>query len=114
MPQLIMHGSETLRINSDKNKIEVSKDGGRNWMTRFLGSGAGTFYSLCSYGSVILACTSKGVYVSKDSGRNWISRFNGTSCGTFQEIAANGSELLATTSKGLYRSKDEGRNWIRR
>jgi hypothetical protein len=34
MAQMIQHGSELLRINTQKNDIEYSKDGGRTWHHR--------------------------------------------------------------------------------
>lgn len=114
MAHLINLGNEMLRINTEKNRIEYSKNGGNSWHSRFTGNIAGTFYDLCIYGDEILACTSKGVYYSKNEGLGWHSRYTGTSCGTFEEINAEGSELLATTSKGLYYSKNGGLGWHRK
>ena len=34
MAQMIQRGSELLRINTQKNDIEYSKDGGRTWHHR--------------------------------------------------------------------------------
>ena len=34
MAQMIQRGSELLRINTQKNDIEYSKDGGNNWRRR--------------------------------------------------------------------------------
>jgi photosystem II stability/assembly factor-like uncharacterized protein len=114
MAQIIFYGSESIRINTQKNNIEYSKDGGRNWHQRYAGTHAGIFIDLIDYGSEIIACTSKGVYYSKDEGRNWHSRHTSSSCGSFIQLASDGQNLLATTSKGLYYSKDSGRNWHRR
>ena len=114
MALMINRGREILRINPQKNSIECSTDGGRNWYTRCVSSSAGTFYDLLDYGQEILACTSKGIYLSRDDGRNWYSRYTGSSCGTFQQLMNEGGQLLATTSKGLYYSRDDGRNWYRR
>ena len=72
------------------------------------------FYDLTSYGSEVIAITSKGVYASTNGGRSWSPRYIGFINGDFQSISANGSELLATTSKGLYVSKNGGRSWSKR
>ena len=115
MANLINLGSELLRIcPTNSNKIEVSTNDGRIWISRYSGSSCGAFYDLTSYDSEIIAVTSKGVYVSTNGGRIWSSRYTGSSCGDFQSISANGSELLATTSKGLYVSKNGGRIWSKR
>lgn len=114
MAQMIQRGRELVRINVQKNAIEYSHDGGRNWNRRCMSSGYGTFMDLLDFGSELLACTSKGIYYSKDDGRNWNSRCTGSSYGTFMQLMADGSNVLANTSKGLYYSKDGGRNWTRR
>lgn len=111
---MINLGDELIRINFSNNKIEYSKDKGRNWSSRYLNRSAGTFIDLLEYKDEILACTSKGIYVSKDNGRNWSSRYLNRSAGTFSSLQDNGNEILATTSKGLYFSKDKGRNWSKR
>ena len=111
---MINLGSELIRINFSNNRIEHSKDKGRNWSSRYLGSSAGTFIDLLAYNDEILACTSKGIYVSKDKGRNRNSRYLSSSAGTFSSLQDNGNEILAITSKGLYYSKDKGRNWNKR
>ena len=115
MVNLINLGSELLRIcPTNSNKIEVSTNDGRTWSSRYSGPNNGAFYDLTSYGSEIIAITSKGVYVSTNGGRNWSVRYSGPNNGDFQSISTNGSELLATTTKGLYVSKNGGRNWNKR
>ena len=114
MAQMISRGREIVRINTKKNSIEYSVDGGRNWHSRYSGSCAGNFIDLLDYGSEILACTSKGVYYSKDDGRNWHTRYTGSSYGSFIQLMADGKNVLATTSKGVYYSTDGGRNWHKR
>ena len=76
MAQMIQHGSEIIRINTQKNTIEYSKDGGRSWHIRFfnISGGKGIFVDLFDNGSEILACTSKGNYYSKDEGHSWHRR----------------------------------------
>jgi photosystem II stability/assembly factor-like uncharacterized protein len=74
MAQMIQRGSELLHINTQKNDIEYSKDGGRTWHSRYTSSSYGSFIQLASDGQNILATTSKGLYYSKDSGRTWHRR----------------------------------------
>jgi hypothetical protein len=72
MSQLINHKGDLIRINpTDKQKIECSTDGGRNWRTRHSNKTAGDFNDLADSGTEIIGSTSKGVYASKDSGRTW-------------------------------------------
>ena len=110
MAQMIQHGSEIIRINTQKNTIEYSKDGGRSWHIRFfnISGGKGIFVDLFDNGSEILACTSKGVFSSKDDGHSWHSRCTNSAFGEFRQLASDGQNLLATTSKGLFCSKDGG------
>ena len=113
--QLINIGTELLRINTAKNSIEYSSNGGRSWVTRCSNSTSyGTFISLLPYGREILACTSKGLYVSRNDGRSFSPRCTNTSYGDFLSLMQNGNELLANTSKGLYYSRNEGRSWVKR
>lgn len=114
MAQLISYGCDMLRINTQKNVIEYSSDGGRNWHLRFSSSFTGVFYDLLQFGKEVLACTSKGLYYSSDEGRNWHLRNSSSFVGTFQQLSTDGRNLLATTSKGLYYSTDGGRNWHKR
>lgn len=116
MAQMIQHGSEIIRINTQKNTIEYSKDGGRSWHIRFfnISGGKGIFVDLFDNGSKILACTSKGVFSSKDDGHSWHSRCTNSAFGEFRQLASDGQNLLATTSKGLFCSKDGGHSWHRK
>ena len=114
MAQMIQRGKEWLRINTQKNTIECSNDGGRSWHNRFTSGFAGYFVDLFDYGSEILGCTSKGIFVSKDEGHSWQTRCTNNAFGTFIQLTSNGQDILATTSKGLYCSKDGGRSWHRR
>ena len=115
MPQLINFGNELLRINTTKNAIEYSQNGGRSWVTQCSNTSYGTFIDLLQYGREILACTSKELYHSQNGGRSWVLRCNNTSSyGDFLSLQENGSELLANTSKGLYYSRNEGRSWVRK
>ena len=116
MAQMIQHGSEIIRINTQKNTIEYSKDGGRSWHIRFfnISGGKGIFVDVFDNGSEILACTSKGVFSSKDDGHSWHSRCTNSAFGEFRQLASDGQNLLATTSKGLFCSKDGGHSWHRK
>ena len=116
MAQMIQHGSEIIRINTQKNTIEYSKDGGRSWHIRFfnISGGKGIFVDLFDNGSELLACTSKGVFSSKDDGHSWHSRCTNSAFGEFRQLASDGQNLLATTSKGLFCSKDGGHSWHRK
>ena len=114
MGLMINRGREIIRINTQKNTIEYSTNGGSSWNSRYTGSSCGTFYDLFDNGREILACTSIGVYYSTSEVSNWNSRYTGSSCGTFQQLSSDGRYLLATTSKGLYYSSSNGSNWNKR
>ena len=111
---MIQYGSELLRINTQNNTIECSKDGGRSWHIRFSSECKGIFVDLFDNGTEILACTSKGVFSSKDDGHSWQSRCTNNAFGEFIQLSYDGQVLIATTSKGLYCSKDGGRSWHHR
>lgn len=68
MAQIIQRGSELIRINTQKNTIESSKDGGRSWHNRFTSGLAGYFIDLFDNGTEILACTSKGFTLLRTKG----------------------------------------------
>ena len=114
MAQMIQHGRELIRINTQKNYIEYSTNDGRSWHTRYTGTHAGNFIDLLDYGSEIIACTSKGIFNSTNGGGNWHSRYTGNLAGSFIQLAFDGQYLLATTSKGLYYSTNKGLSWHRR
>lgn len=114
MALMIQHGQELIRINTQKNTIEYSKNGGAMWNTRYSGSLCGTFHDLFDNGREILACTSKGVYYSSSNGSNWNCRYSGVMCGTFMQLSSDGRYLLAVTSNGLYYSSNNGANWNKR
>ena len=114
MALMIQRGKEWIRINTQNNTIECSKDGGRSWHIRFSSECKGIFTDLYDNGSEILACTSKALYSSKDEGHSWHSRCTNSAFGEFRQLASDGKVLLATTSKGLFCSKDGGHSWHRR
>ena len=110
MAQMIQRGKEWIRINTIKNTIESSKDGGRSWHIRFASSIAGCFVDLFDNGSEIIGCTSRG----KDEGHSWHSRCTSSLFGSFVQLTTDGQNLIAKTSRGLYYSKDGGRSWHHR
>ena len=114
MPQMIMLGSEMLRINPAKKTVEYSTSQGRSWSSRYTSSSCGEFIDLLPYENELLAVTSKGVYYSTSQGRSWSSRYTSSTCGEFQCLMDGGRELLAQTSKGLYYSTSGGRSWSKR
>lgn len=114
MPQMIMLGSEMLRINPAKKTVEYSTSQGRSWSSRYSSSSCGEFIDLLPYENELLAVTSKGVYYSTSQGRSWSSRYTSSTCGEFQCLMDGGRELLAQTSKGLYYSTSGGRSWSKR
>lgn len=75
MGQLINVANELIRISSAiATKIEVSKNNGRSWSTRYSSASCGDFQDLTFNGKELLAQTSKGIYVSKNQGRSWSKR----------------------------------------
>ncbi len=103
-----------LRINKEKNILEVSENSGKTWNSRFTSQECGIFMDLLYYKGNVFACTSKGLYISINEGKTFSSRYNNASSGSFQSLQDGGKELLAITSKGLYWSVNEGRTWSRR
>lgn len=118
MPQIItisgfFHKS-LLKVNTNKNIIEVSENGGKSWSSRFTSPNCGIFRDLLLYKGNVLLCTSKGLYVSTNNGKSFSPRYNNPSVGEFQSLQDNGKEILALTSKGLYWSTNEGKTWTKK
>lgn len=102
-----------IRINSDKGKLEYSRNDGRTWNTLFNGSSStGEFYDLLydDQNDEVLAVTSRGIYYSRNAGRTWNTRFHSSRM-EFHSLKFSGNELLAQTSDGLYYSRNAGRTW---
>lgn len=118
MPQLIKietpFSKLFLRINREKNIIEVSETNGKTWSSRFTNQNCGTFADLLFYKGNVFACTDKGLFVSSNDGKTFSSRYTNASTGQFFSLQDGGKELLATTSKGLFWSINEGRTWTKR
>lgn len=118
MPQIItisgFFRKSLLRVNTDKNIVEVSENGGKSWSSRFTSPNCGAFRDLLLYKGKVFLCTSKGLYISTNDGKSFSPRYNNSSIGEFLSLQDNGKELLATTSVGLYWSTNEGKTWTRR
>ncbi|WP_428063864.1 hypothetical protein [Candidatus Avelusimicrobium fimicolum] len=73
MSQIVQVGNEILRI-SPKNPchIEYSYNGGRSWLSRYIGTVAGPFKDLQTVGTQLVALSAKGIFYSKDQGRTWL------------------------------------------
>ena len=74
MAQMILHGRELIRINTQKNYIEYSTNNGISWHPRYTGSSAGSFIQFAFDGQYLLATTSKGLYYSTNKGISWHRR----------------------------------------
>ena len=74
MGQIVNFGREMIRINSEKNRIEYSTNGGNSWYSRYTGSAAGYFKEITVQGNELLAQTSNGLYYSKNGGSSWYRR----------------------------------------
>ena len=74
MGQIVNFGREMIRINSEKNRIEYSTNGGNSWHSRYSGSNAGEFEEITVQCNELLAQTSKGLYYSKNDGISWHRR----------------------------------------
>lgn len=75
MGLMISHQDELIRINTSKNSIEYSTNGGRSWHHRANGgSSMGIMQDLNENGDELLLTTTKGLYYSKNKGRSWHKR----------------------------------------
>ena len=59
MPQIVNLGKELVRINTQKNCVEYSQNGGRSWVIRCCNGSYGEFRDLLVYVSELLACQYK-------------------------------------------------------
>ncbi len=74
MATIINTGKELIRINSEKQRLEYSKNDGKTWLSRYTGSSYGDFQTIQENGTELLATTSKGLYYSKNEGRTWLKK----------------------------------------
>ena len=114
MPQIITIGSTLMRVNAQKNMLEVSVTGGRTWNPRFRSTSHGTLRDLLYYKGSVYMCCDRGVFVSSTEGKTFNPRYTGSGCGQFLNLQDNGREIIATTSNGFYRSENEGKTWLKR
>ena len=103
-----------MRVNTQKNMLEVSVTGGRTWNPRFRSTSHGTLRDLLYYKGSVYMCCDRGVFVSSTEGKTFNPRYTGSGCGQFLNLQDNGREIIATTSNGLYRSENEGKTWLKR
>ena len=108
MPQIVTIGNTLMRVNTQKNMLEVSVTGGRTWNPRFRSTSHGTLRDLLYYKGSVDMCCDRGVFVSSTEGKTFNPRYTGSGCGQFLNLQDNGREIIATTSNGLYRSENEG------
>lgn len=72
MGLMIVHNGLLLKINTEKNCIEYSKNKGMSWHFQgSISSNFGTFIELSNDEDLLLAITTKGVYHSKNDGKSW-------------------------------------------
>ena len=111
MAQMILHGRELIRINTQKNYIEYSTNDGRSWHTRYTGTHAGNFIDLLDYGSEIIACTSKGIYFSLNKGikdENKLCKLLVGDCKSYDILLETGPSLgkQVRINYAIFNSKD--------
>lgn len=69
MGMIVTHQDLLLRINTEKNCVEYSKNNGKTWNKQgSVGSNAGDLLDLMDSGTELLATTTKGLYYSKNKG----------------------------------------------
>jgi len=115
MPSIVSLAGKLIRINFDSNRIELSKDRGRTWISRFSGTFCGKFVELVAFGDEIFALTDKGVFSSSDEGLTWRQRCISSIAKSLTSLQDGGGELIGMTRDGhIYASKDKGASWARR
>ena len=72
MGMIVTHQDLLLRVNTQKNCIEYSKNDGKTWSKQgSVGSNGGDILDLLDNGSELLATTTKGLYYSKNQGKTF-------------------------------------------
>lgn len=115
MPQIIETKDGLLRINFEKNILQLSPSGGRSWVNHCIDTTSyGVFRDLILYQGEVFAATSQGIYASKTGGRSFTSRFKDlASTGDFLSLFVDGTVLIANTTNGLRFSRNGGYSWMR-
>lgn len=115
MPSIVSFAGKLIRINFDSNRIELSKDRGRTWISRFSGTFCGKFVELVAFGDEIFALTDKGVFSSSDEGLTWRQRCINSIAKSLTSLQDGGGELIGMSRDGhIYASRDKGASWARR
>lgn len=69
---IVNHQGLLLRINSEKNCVEYSKNNGQSWNKQGgLLSNCGQLIDLADNGTELLATSTKGLYYSKNKGQSF-------------------------------------------
>lgn len=71
MSTIVAHQGILVRINSEKNTIEHSKNKGTSWAVRCSLTNKGTALSLTDMGEELLLETTNGLYISNSEGVTW-------------------------------------------
>ena len=71
MATIVTHKGILVRINTEKNTIEHSKNKGLSWIVRCSLTNKGTAISLTDMGDELFLETSNGFYLSKNEGVTW-------------------------------------------
>ena len=115
MPSIVSLAGKLIRINFESNRIELSKDRGRTWISRFSGTFCGKFVELVAFGDEIFALTDKGIFSSSNEGLAWRQRCASSIAKSLTSLQDGGGELIGMTRDGhIYASKDKGASWVRR
>ena len=115
MPTIVSLAGKLIRINFDSNRIELSKDRGRTWISRSSSSFYGKFIELVAFGDEIFALTERGVFSSSNDGLAWRQRSINSIAKSLTSLQDGGGELIGMTRDGhIYASRDKGTSWVRR
>lgn len=72
MGMIVTHQDELLKINTQKNCIEYSRNEGKSWHHQGdINKDFGEFMDLMDNGKELLGTTTKGLYYSKNKGKSW-------------------------------------------
>lgn len=113
MPQLVSDGTMLYRINLAKNRIELARSGGTQWVYRSTFGRKGNLRDLLWFHNRLFALTDTGIWSSSNQGADW-GKYG--SSGTARKLVAlqdGGRYMLGLHEDGrLYRSSNEGVDWV--